>query len=203
MPEHRASGPPDHKERSRAIPPMLETVVSFVNTRNIEAGREEFHDPQAFARWVIGRGLAPTDIRFSHSDLERAIAVREGIRALLVANNGEQDAEDVAAVAALEQVAGSLPLRARFTGGRPAGWEPAGELPVDHVLAQLLATVMTAVADGSWGRLKACREPGCRWAFYDSSKNRSGIWCSMAVCGNASKQRAFVARRRTARMVRP
>ncbi len=182
---------------------MLETVRGFVNTWNIDAGQDELRDPQGLACWVVGQGLAPADIRFSRADLGRAVAVREGIRALLTANNGEQDAEDLAAVAALEQVAGSLPLRARFADGRPAGWEPAGERPVDHVLGRLLAIVMTAVADGSWGRLKACREHGCRWAFYDSSKNRSGTWCSMAVCGNAAKQRAFIARRRAARMIKP
>ena len=38
--------------------------------------------------------------------------------------------------------------------------------------------------DGTWGRLKACAEDGCRWAFYDASRNQSGRWCSMAVCGN-------------------
>ncbi|MBW3563024.1 MAG: CGNR zinc finger domain-containing protein, partial [Actinobacteria bacterium] len=36
-------------------------------------------------------------------------------------------------------------------------------------------------------RLKVCRSDTCRWAFYDSSRNRSGKWCDMAVCGNRTK----------------
>jgi predicted RNA-binding Zn ribbon-like protein len=34
------------------------------------------------------------------------------------------------------------------------------------------------------------------WAFYDRSKNRSGHWCSMRVCGNRAKARQFRERRR-------
>lgn len=46
--------------------------------------------------------------------------------------------------------------------------------------------------DGTWQRLKACRE--CSWAFYDHSKNVAGSWCSMKVCGGRVKQRAYYAR---------
>ena len=49
---------------------------------------------------------------------------------------------------------------------------------------------MQSVADGTWSRLKACREDDCHWAFYDRSRNRSGQWCVMAVCGNRNKARA-------------
>ncbi len=47
-------------------------------------------------------------------------------------------------------------------------------------------------------RLKACRKHSCRWVFYDHSKNRSGTWCSMAVCGNRVKTRTYRERRSTA-----
>jgi predicted RNA-binding Zn ribbon-like protein len=44
--------------------------------------------------------------------------------------------------------------------------------------------------------LKICTNDECQWAFYDHSRNRSGAWCTMAVCGNRMKGRAF--RRRQA-----
>jgi predicted RNA-binding Zn ribbon-like protein len=47
------------------------------------------------------------------------------------------------------------------------------------------------MTDGTWKRLKACRNHGCRWAFYDYSKNRSGSWCSMQLCGNRTKTRSY------------
>jgi regulatory LacI family protein/CGNR zinc finger protein len=57
-------------------------------------------------------------------------------------------------------------------------------------MAVLLGAVDTARVDGSWTRLKACARESCRWAYFDSSRNRSGRWCSMAWCGNAVKMRA-------------
>ncbi|MGH3715275.1 MAG: CGNR zinc finger domain-containing protein, partial [Micromonosporaceae bacterium] len=62
---------------------------------------------------------------------------------------------------------------------------------VDGVLAMLLGAVAEAVAAGTWARLKACRNPHCRWAYYDQSRNRSRSWCSMETCGNRAKARAF------------
>jgi predicted RNA-binding Zn ribbon-like protein len=51
------------------------------------------------------------------------------------------------------------------------------------------------MVDGSWSRLKACRNHGCRWAFYDYSRNRSASWCSMQLCGNRTKTRTYRRRR--------
>ncbi len=60
---------------------------------------------------------------------------------------------------------------------------------LDAALGRILAVALTAMLDGSWPRLKACRN--CRWAFHDYSRNRSASWCSMAICGNRSKTRAY------------
>jgi predicted RNA-binding Zn ribbon-like protein len=60
----------------------------------------------------------------------------------------------------------------------------------------LLAAMHEASAAGEWGRLKACLEDSCHWAFYDTSRNHSSRWCSMGVCGNRRKNRAYYARRR-------
>jgi predicted RNA-binding Zn ribbon-like protein len=44
--------------------------------------------------------------------------------------------------------------------------------------------------------MKICRAGGCQIAYYDRSKNASRCWCSMQVCGNRNKTRAY--RRRSA-----
>jgi predicted RNA-binding Zn ribbon-like protein len=62
-------------------------------------------------------------------------------------------------------------------------------------LGLLASAVLGAHADGTWPRLKVCSEDTCQWAFIDSSKNRSRSWCSMRVCGNRTKTRAYRARR--------
>ena len=69
---------------------------------------------------------------------------------------------------------------------------------VDGALGRIVAAIHAGVADGTWERLKACERDVCRWAFYDHSKNRSGHWCSMAVCGQREKNRRAY-RRRVAR----
>ncbi len=69
---------------------------------------------------------------------------------------------------------------------------------VDGALGRLVAIVHGAVADGSWAHLKACERDSCRWAFYDHSKNHSGRWCDMEVCG-AREKSARAYRRRRAR----
>jgi predicted RNA-binding Zn ribbon-like protein len=53
---------------------------------------------------------------------------------------------------------------------------------------------MASAAGGTWQRLKVCRATGCRWAFLDISRSR--MWCSMNMCGNRMKTRAYCARQR-------
>ena len=74
---------------------------------------------------------------------------------------------------------------------RPPRIVPRDPGPADAAPATMLGAVAHAVADGTWTRLKACREPGCRWVYYDYSRKRSRTWCSMASCGNRAKARAF------------
>ncbi|MFE2061349.1 CGNR zinc finger domain-containing protein [Streptomyces sp. NPDC059467] len=47
-------------------------------------------------------------------------------------------------------------------------------------------------------RLKACRNPRCSVAFYDRSRNNSGVWHDVRVCGNAANLRNHRARQRAA-----
>ena len=60
---------------------------------------------------------------------------------------------------------------------------------VDASLGRIVAVALGAMLDGSWSRLKACRN--CRWAFHDYSRNRSASWCSMLLCGGRHKTRAY------------
>ncbi|NUR93058.1 MAG: CGNR zinc finger domain-containing protein [Nonomuraea sp.] len=69
--------------------------------------------------------------------------------------------------------------------------------PFGQAMAGILDIVRTAMDDGCWQRLKACRRPVCRWVFYDASRNRSSHWCSMEVCGNRVKSRSAYQRRRS------
>jgi CGNR zinc finger/Putative stress-induced transcription regulator len=72
--------------------------------------------------------------------------------------------------------------------------EPPDVPLVWAVTARLLIAVRDAQLGGTWGRLKACHNDECRWAYYDRSHSQRGRWCDMAVCGNRVKNRALRAR---------
>ena len=74
--------------------------------------------------------------------------------------------------------------------------EPAKS--IDGVIAQLIGIIFQAQLEGEWPRLKICASDECRWAFFDSSRNRGGTWCQMEICGNRIKNRAY-RRRKSAR----
>ena len=136
-------------------------------------------------------GLLAAGVPVGAAGARRLLAVREALRSLLAANNG--GALDAGAARVLDEAARRARLALRFGPGGSAALEPAAG-GVDGALGRLLAIVANAMAAGTWPRLKACRAEGCRWAFYDHARNRSRAWCSMAVCGNRAKSRAYRAR---------
>jgi predicted RNA-binding Zn ribbon-like protein len=174
------------------LPAGLDLVKDFVNTLDAEAGSDAFATPPSAVRWLSSRGLMSADEDLTEADLARITEARESLRDLLVANAGGE--LDRAAIAALDRSGRSAGLVARFGLHGRARLAPSGG-GVEAVLGSVLAVVYTAQATGVWSRLKACGEKGCRWAFYDSSKNRSRTWCSMASCGNRAKSRTYRRRR--------
>jgi predicted RNA-binding Zn ribbon-like protein len=180
-------------EELTVTPPGAKLIEDFVNTNELdEADGEKLRDPDALGEWLGGHDLLPEGARVSGDDLARALRVREALRSLLLANNGS--ALDPGAVTMLNQAADESHLRVNFS---PHGAELVpDQADVPGALARILAVAYTAMADESWERLKACRLDDCQWAFYDQSKNRSRTWCSMQVCGNRAKARAYRERQR-------
>jgi predicted RNA-binding Zn ribbon-like protein len=60
----------------------------------------------------------------------------------------------------------------------------------------LWAEVLVAQQAGVWPRLKLCNNAECRAAFFDTSRNNSGVWHDVSTCGNTANLRAFRERRR-------
>lgn len=177
--------------QEQAAPGRLELVRRFVNTQDVEDGIEELATPAAVRAWLREHGL-PDVPRWDAPRMERLIGLRETLRALLLAN-GDTNNGDVQGEPALERLRGEaarVPLQVRFDGEGQSALVPGGA-GLDAVVGELIGIVHEAMADGTWRRLKACRSETCEWAFYDRSRNRSGTWCSMAVCGNREKARAY------------
>jgi predicted RNA-binding Zn ribbon-like protein len=173
------------------VPHAVRAVRDFVNTAEPQTGEEQLPDPERLRDWLRTRDLVGPGVTFTPAVLQRALAIREGLRAVLQAHAGHAVAED--ALGSLNAALADTPLLLRIdtAGGRrlaPPDGDPLGGL------VALLDSV--AGSDG-WERLKVCARESCRWAYYDTSRNRSGRWCSMAGCGNQVKmRRAYAARRR-------
>ena len=157
----------------KAAPEPLREVQQFINSVDLE------HELDWMPDWLAERGLA--------GEVERARALREALRALVLANNGAT--LDQPALELVNAAAARLSLRLADDGTLHVG------APRD-ALDGVVAIALGAMLDGSWSRLKACRN--CCWSFYDYSPNRSATWCSMQLCGNRTKTRAYRSRRRNA-----
>ena len=185
MPVSRAATPePPHQ---------LGLVIDFVNTAELETGADELASAHDLGIWLAGNDLLdPGGAAIRESQLQQAIRLREALRALMLGHNGA--APDPGAAAELEQVARRGKLTVHFAS------DGSSHLAADahgfaRSLALLLIPVIESGADGSWDRVKACRAEDCYWAFYDQSRNRSGVWCEMAACGNRAKVRAYRSRK--------
>jgi predicted RNA-binding Zn ribbon-like protein len=170
-------------------PHNLQLVIDFVNTLDIEDGEDRADTPEGLASWLDEQGLRPAgDVELGAPELAQAIELRESLRSVLVGHTNREEAPDAARH--LEDVAAQGQLGVRFAEDGSIDVAPRAE-GYPAVLAELLVPVARAAMDGTWGRVKACVADDCRWAFYDSSRNRSGRWCDMAVCGNREKVRTY------------
>jgi predicted RNA-binding Zn ribbon-like protein len=174
-------------------PGPLRLLQAFVNTTDRIIHQDELTDPGRLREWLAAAGLL-AEGEVGAADLARALEVREALRELLVANAHGGPVPRVA-LARLNSAGAEGRLVVRFDSRGEAGLD-ADAPGIAGALGRLVAIAYTAMADGTWWRLKACRSEECRWAFYDSSRNRSGAWCTMSVCGTRAKSRAYRRRRR-------
>jgi predicted RNA-binding Zn ribbon-like protein len=176
--------------RRDPAPDDLELICQFVNTYDVETGWEGLSSPAELGAWLAERRLLSRRRGLTDVDVATAIAFRQALRDALAANAGH--AEAAAARRALDHIASHYPVRVRLDG--EPRLEPSGGTGVAPAIARLLGAMYDAMTLGTWDRLKVCRNDECQWAFYDHSRNHSGVWCRMAACGNVMKGRAFRAR---------
>lgn len=175
------------------IPAAALVVKDFVNSVDLATGTEQLSSPAALGSWLYEHGLGDDAPRVGAADLAQVIAVREGLRQLLLVNAGHTP--DSTVLERFNTTLGSTSLVVRFDTSGDRTLAAADPTPVAAAVAALLSAVDRTRADGVWERLKVCARDECRWAYYDASRNRSGRWCSMTDCGNRVKmKRAYATR---------
>lgn len=169
-------------------PGRLRVLQLFLNTNDIEAGVDHLATPEEASRWLTSHDLtSEKSVIGSRRDLQRLVDLREGTRALVSARDGTpmKDEDLGRLTSALAGCTASIQFEASGTARLVSTSDG-----FDEVLILLASIVHEAKSTGLWARLKVCSNDGCRWAFWDSSRNHSGRWCSMAICGNQAKVRA-------------
>jgi predicted RNA-binding Zn ribbon-like protein len=168
-------------------PGRLAIAQAFLNTNDLEGRVDELSTPGQLDDWLCAHDLCVPGDR-TPDDVAWTISVREALRDLLEAHHSTPPRAPATGV--LEKAATEGKLVTRFSPDGTATLEAASD-GLEGALGEILGIVYTAMADGTWYRLKVCQRDKCRWAFYDHSKNRSSTWCSMEVCGNKEKAASY------------
>lgn len=145
-------------------------VLDFLNTFDA-SGADVLDDEHSWRAWVAARDLRDPE------SAARARAVRDGMRTSIAAG------PEVPGSAFPDQVTGAA-VSVELVDGVP-------RLRGEGGLGAVLVAAARMAIHGQWGRLKICPAEDCQWAFFDRSRNRSRTWCSMRVCGNREKARAW------------
>lgn len=169
-----------------SAPDRLVIVEAFLNTLHVERGIDELADAAGTRAWLTEWQLGVTADELARTDLERLVRLREVLRVM----RGDRGLAGVVPADDFADAVGAAVLAPRLDDVGLVTLTPVGS-GIDSIIGALLTIVHEAQRDGTWDRLKICRNERCRWAFYDQSRSRTATWCAMGVCGNRAKVAAY------------
>ena len=180
----------------KPAPTPLLAIQGFANTLDVEEDSDELESVESFQRFLEQSEMVEPGFEVEPQHLAPARELRDAVREALTANSeGRPDPKAMAHMIAGARTL-AIDLQPDEQGHLALDLSPADTFP--HLGSQLLAIAFQSQIEGTWERLKLCENPECRWAFYDNSRNRSGSWCRMGLCGNRLKNRAYRERRKQA-----
>ncbi|MEV7194068.1 CGNR zinc finger domain-containing protein [Streptomyces sp. NPDC093510] len=135
--------------------------------------------------WAGATGRGDVRLALAADDLPNLRCLRDQLRRALAAAGEDGDAVRFT----------SAPVVVALSGNGALTVEPEGA-GARWLASAVLAEALLAQASDLWRRLKICRNELCAAAFYDRSRNNSGVWHSVRGCGNAAHLRACRERRR-------
>jgi predicted RNA-binding Zn ribbon-like protein len=170
----------------------LSLVKAFLNSADVEEGTDRFETAESIRAWLIEQDVPGSDAAWTDRDRATLVGFREALRALVAAHGSAPPPE---ALKVIRRAARTAPLTIEFDATGVTDLRPTGR-GLDALFARLLGDIASAQLIGTWANLRVCRRDVCRWAFYDASRNHSGVWCTMSICGNRVKS-ANLRRRRS------
>lgn len=172
--------------------------VEFVNTLHWYEGApiELIGTESEFAVWVTEHALPAMDVTGCLSEVHRLREHVRGVTEALASRRGIPSVDMQAIQAAVSAPTGSLRLT-DSEGAAPPQLSLATDAEDLAVFSFRVAlSVVVFLRSPQRQRLKLCANPGCGFAFVDTSINATRRWCFMRYCGNRVKVRAFRGRKR-------
>jgi predicted RNA-binding Zn ribbon-like protein len=177
--------------------------VEFVNTLHWYEGApiELIGSESDFAAWLLEHGLPATEVTGCLPEIHLLREHVRGVTQALARRGAVPEADMEALQTALSAPGGSL--RLVDTGGSQPHLSFATDA-ADVALFnfRIALSVALFLRSPQLKRLKLCANPGCGFAFVDTSINATRRWCFMRYCGNRLKVRAFRSRQPSARRAR-
>ncbi len=183
----RKTGSDGDSRWTSKLPPApgeLRILQAFVNTADLRGGTD-LAGPRALAEWLEHWGLAPPDLELTDGDLREAKELREAFRTLIRCRPGKAPQ----AAALIDRAGQASPTYPRVDAESRGRFESPAE-SLDAALGHLVAILVESQLRGTRERLKTCAHETCRAAFYDFSRNRSAVWCTVQ-CGNRKSALAY------------
>ncbi|MFC7917564.1 CGNR zinc finger domain-containing protein [Streptomyces sp. NPDC057386] len=165
-------------------------ALDLLNTRWLRDGavQDLLRDTDGLAVWLEANGLAE-EYTADAATLRHALTARDALSAAVDGSLAE-GASRVDAVLAHGRVRATL--TAEGPGEKPEfedpSWGPAWLAARDYL------RLLTTAPD----RIRSCAHEACTLHFFDTSRNGTRRWCSMAVCGNRAKASRHYARAKEA-----
>ncbi|OQR59926.1 hypothetical protein B6E66_32580 [Streptomyces maremycinicus] len=175
-------------------------ALDLLNTRWLREGavQDLLRDTDGLAVWLAANGL---DGRFpaDTATLRHTLRARDALGAAVdgpASGTADDTAGGTADIAGVDTVLGHGRIRPTLTAEGPGeraefrdeAWGPG------WLAARNYLELLSAAPD----RIRRCAHEACVLHFFDTSRNGTRRWCSMAACGNRAKASRHYARAKDA-----
>ncbi len=170
--------------------------VDFVNTLHWYEGApiELIGTDGELTTWLVEHGLPAEGVTGCLPDVHRLREHARAVTEALATHRSLPDLDMAALQAAFSAPTGSLRL-VDENSAQPQLSLATNAADIVVFSFQIALSVAVFLRSPKRQRLKLCANPGCGFAFVDTSINATRRWCDMRYCGNRLKVRAFRHRR--------
>ncbi len=155
-------------------------------------GRDEGLATLADLKRKLGEWIVTQVAPISDADLLAIRGLRDRLRAVFIA---PEESERIQIINDLLAQAKFHPTVVRHDGlGTHLHYFLPYSSATDHMQADCAMTLALLFEEGDGSRLKTCAAPDCTNVFYDTSKNRSRMYCDKQGCANRMHAAAYRAR---------